>query len=313
MAYQAVAGARDALRFPPPGRLIDVGGHRLHIHCAGEGGPTVVIEGAGGGASAEWAVVRDAIAEMTQVCNYDRAGYGWSDPSPKPRTSQRIVEELHTLLERAEVPGPYVLVGHSLGGFNVRLFARTYPGDVAGLVLVDSSHGQQLLRIPGEVRMLQRQRRLLGVAGALAPFGVLRLATAAGLGRRVFGFATLPQGARERARALALQSHVTRTLHAELSAVEQSFAQSGDESRPLGDIPLAVLSRSERPADDGASDFYTSPEVQRAWSELQKELATSSTNSRHIIAERSGHYIHLDQPEVVIDATGWVVEQARQR
>ena len=140
VGYEAIMSAGDTERYPPAGRLVDVGGHRLHLHCAGDGSPTVIMEGGSGGNILHWMTVQPLIGMSTRVCAYDRAGMGWSEPGPLPRTPQRIVAELHTLLVAAGVPGPYVLVGHSLGGKYVRLYANEYPQDVAGMVLIDSRH-----------------------------------------------------------------------------------------------------------------------------------------------------------------------------
>jgi alpha/beta hydrolase fold len=126
-SYEAIAGGGDAHRYPPPGQLVDVGGERLHIDCVGEGSPTVVLESGLGGSSLDWRLVQPELGKTTRVCAYDRAGMGWSDPSPQPRTPRQIADELHTLLTHAGIAGPYVLVGHSLGGKNVRLFALTHP------------------------------------------------------------------------------------------------------------------------------------------------------------------------------------------
>ena len=141
----------------PIGQLVDVGGYRLHLACRGDGGPTVVMEAAIGETGLLWSLVQPAIAKTTRACVYDRAGLGWSDPSPRPRTAAVMVEELHALLGTAEVPGPYVLVGHSLGGLLVRLYAVRHPQEVAGLVLVDSAHEDQYRRAPREIRELLPQ------------------------------------------------------------------------------------------------------------------------------------------------------------
>src|SRR5215216_1696212 len=141
----------------PVGRLVDVGGYRLHLACQGEGSPTVVMEAAIGETGLLWSPVQPTVAQRTRACVYDRAGYGWSDPSPRPRTAAVMVEELHRLLGAAGVPGPYVLVGHSFGGLLVRLYAARYPQEVAGLVLVDSAHEQQHRRAPAEIRELAPQ------------------------------------------------------------------------------------------------------------------------------------------------------------
>ena len=128
-----------------------MGGYQLHIHCLGEGNPTVILEAALPGASAHWGWVQPDIATTTRVCAYDRAGMGWSDPGPEPRDAQTIASELHTLLDNARIEGPYVLVGHSFGGLYARMYTAQYPDEVAGMVLVDSTHPDQWTRLPPEV------------------------------------------------------------------------------------------------------------------------------------------------------------------
>src|SRR5437763_9389381 len=143
LSYQALASAVDASHYPPPGKLVDIGGYRLHINCTGTGSPTVILDAGLGGTSLDWSKVQPAVAHFTRVCSYDRAGYGWSDTGPGPRTSQQIVKELHLLLVHAQINGPYVLVGHSVGGLNMRLYAYRYPQEVAGMVLLDSTSEHQ--------------------------------------------------------------------------------------------------------------------------------------------------------------------------
>lgn len=135
----------------PPGKLVGVGGHQLYIHCIGEGSPTVVLDAGRGGSSNDWRNVQPDLAKFTRVCSYDRAGYGFSEPGPKPRTGQQIINELHKLLVNAGIEGPYVLVGHSSGGLHVRLYASQYPDEVVGMALIDPSHEDQRLRIPAEI------------------------------------------------------------------------------------------------------------------------------------------------------------------
>jgi hypothetical protein len=174
LLYQSIASAQDASSYPAPGKLIDVGGYRLHLYCTGTGrpgSPTVILDAAFGDTSLAWSKVQPSVASFTRVCSYDRAGYGWSDTSPLPRTARRVVTELHTLLTRAGVPGPYVLVGHSYGGLFVQLYAYTYPHEVAGLVLVDSVHEDQI-RYPA---LPIADGGALPICQALAPFGLGRL------------------------------------------------------------------------------------------------------------------------------------------
>ncbi|HZI74994.1 MAG TPA: alpha/beta hydrolase, partial [Gemmatimonadales bacterium] len=137
-SYESAAEAADVRAYPPPGQLVDVGGYRLHINCTGTGSPTVVIESGWGDMSAAWGWVQPEVAKTTRVCTYDRAGMGWSEASPEPRVAREYAKELHTLLANAHETGPYVLVGHSMGGFTVLVYAHDYPADVSGLVLVDS-------------------------------------------------------------------------------------------------------------------------------------------------------------------------------
>jgi len=144
--YQAIATELDKRNHPPPGQMVDVGGYRLHLYCVGknvEGSPTVILEHGLGATSAAWARVQPEIAQTTRVCAYDRAGMGWSDPGPAPRDAEHIVTELHSLLQNAGIPGPYVLVGWSFGGLYVRMYAGKYPTEVSGIVLLDSSHHDQ--------------------------------------------------------------------------------------------------------------------------------------------------------------------------
>src|SRR6266581_4367311 len=173
VVYQGITSAVDASMYPPPGRLVDVSGYRLHIHCTGSGGPgpAIILDAGNGGSSLDWSLVQPGVATFTRVCSYDRAGYGWSESGPTPRSSGRIVRELHTLLVNTGVPGPYVLVGHSFGGLNMRLYAYTYPQEVAGLVLVDSSHENN----PTARVAIQNGQSQLATCQRFAPFGIVRL------------------------------------------------------------------------------------------------------------------------------------------
>src|SRR5512139_3161821 len=150
--YEPMAEAADAKAYPPPGQLVDVGGYRLHIHCTGSGSPTVVIDAGLGDWSTSWGeTVQPGVAKTTRICTYDRAGMGWSDPGPLPRDAARFARELHTLLQNAQIPGPYILVGHSLGGLPVRVFAHDYAPEVAGVVLIESMNPNHFKETSAEV------------------------------------------------------------------------------------------------------------------------------------------------------------------
>ena len=295
--YQTVYAARDRAANPMPGQLVDIGGYRLHIYCAGQGSPTVIFDAGLGDSYMSWRKVQPQIARLTKVCSYDRAGLGYSDSSPRARTSKTIAEELHMLLRSAAIPAPYVLVGHSMGGFDVRLYASAYRGDVAGLVLVDSSHPEQQKRLPAAVNDLDagwvREQEFFELA---MPFGI----------PRVLGFC----GEDAEVRAAECNFHSVRESVKELKSVSESAAQAATAGS-LGDIPLAVLSSDpDRPQLDLPEDLVKP--TNDAWQQLQNELAQLSTRSTHTIVRNSGHYIQLDQPGAVIEAIKKVVKQVRE-
>ena len=149
--YQWAALRRDRRLNPMPGQLVDVGGYRMHIYCTGQGSPTVILDAGLGDTWLAWYKVQPLIARFTRVCSYDRAGMGWSDPSPKPRTVEVMARELHRLLRNAGVGPPYVLVGHSFGGMVVRMFAGLYRDDGAAVVLVDSVSPDQDQLLPRQL------------------------------------------------------------------------------------------------------------------------------------------------------------------
>jgi pimeloyl-ACP methyl ester carboxylesterase len=295
--YEAIAAGGDAKAYPPPGRLVDVGGYSLHIQCVGTGSPTVVLESGLGGMSLDWSLVQKEMGQTTQVCAYDRAGMGWSDPGPQPRNPDRIATDLHTLLANAGIAGPYVLVGHSVGGKNVRMFALQHPEEVAGMVLVDSR--SEVADSPGVSVAAQDLQPVTGSEWSL--YGILRRV---GLVRLIGASQSGPPTLSEQTRTeLALLGTGQRALDA---TAAESLAMTADNDQlkaapSLGDRPLIVLA-----ADDSMN---TVPR----WPEAQHQQAAMSTKGSVIVVEGSGHYIQLDHPEVVIDAVRQVVLQARGR
>lgn len=288
-AYEKVQEARDRSRYPAPGHLVDVGGRRMHILCRGNApGPTVVIEQGAASPSIVWRPVQDAIAKFARVCTYDRAGYQWSDPADSGRSIEDRVADLHAVLRAAAVPSPYILVGHSLGGLIVRRFARAYPDLVAGVVLVDSPDEPVVFR--DSLRPFYAQGiRMRQVLGVVARFGLLRL-----LGRHV-PMLMLPDGAEGYAlcvrptHAAAAADDMRALLNAP-DAVRQS-----EPPGSLGDRPLVVLAH-------GIPFPPMAAAMEEGWSEGLRRLSNLSTDSELITAEKSGHLIYLDQPELVVES-----------
>jgi pimeloyl-ACP methyl ester carboxylesterase len=266
--YQAIATQLDERAYPPPGKLVDVGGPRLHIRCAGQGTPTVILEAANLGMSAHWVRVQQQVAKTTRVCAYDRAGLGWSEPGPEPRDARQISSELHTLLANAaSIEGPYVLVGHSYGGLYARMYAARYPDEVAGVVLVDSSHPEQFTRSPEGWAMYEQIRRLGAVLPFLTRLGVIRLTN------YYPAHPDLPS--QQRAQIEAFNSstqHVVSTVE-EFRATPETAAQVRGTGN-LGEKPLAVVSAGEQPPD---------------WLEMQEELAALSSDSVHRVVNGATH------------------------
>ena len=266
--------------------------YRLHIECSGRGSPAVILDAGLGGSSLEWVFVVERLRPLTKVCTYDRAGYGGSDTGPLPRTSSRIVSELHRLLERAGVSPPYVLAGHSFGGYNMQLFARRYPALTAGLVLIDASHPEQVERFEAPPLNM--------VTAPNSRAGIVQFR------EQPPAHTALPPRLRSKIAEQAQRWKTRRTLSAELL----SFRDSAAEVRaapPLAATPLVVLSR-------GRQDGATTPRKQhfeRLWLELQSELAASSTVAVHLLALGAGHQLHVEQPDVVAYGIAMLVTRAR--
>ncbi|MDA2913335.1 alpha/beta hydrolase, partial [Acidobacteriia bacterium AH_259_A11_L15] len=282
MLYQILATQADRRNFPPPGKLVDVGGHRLHIHCVGEGRPTVVLETGALGMSALWGWVQPQVAVHTRVCSYDRAGLGWSEPGPEPRNAVRITGELRTLLINAGETPPYVFVGHSFGGLLVRVYADRYPEDVAGLVLVDSSHPDQGARLE-KVRGKQSkppslEARLFGLFPVLARVGVLRFGM-----RFTDRLDDLPPRQAAEFKAFLVVSSHQSAGKAEIAVWEETAAQAR-ATRPLGDLPLVVIS-----AEGDFRGTKTASLRRRVRLELHRELAALSSRGSHRILAGTTH------------------------
>jgi pimeloyl-ACP methyl ester carboxylesterase len=292
--YQMLADVRDRRRFPPPGRRVDVGGHCFHLTDQGAGSPTVIIVPALGDNVLVWARIQRALAGDTRVCVYDRPGLGWSDSPPRGRRSPGdMAAELHRLLTVAEIGPPYVLAAHSFGGIIARQFVTRYPGSVAGMVLIDSSHEGQARRLgdhwrdgPGMYlrRAAGRQAQALGLRRLAAASGLLHQLDA-DIAREV------PSENAAAARAIYLSSRHRRTVVQEILMMARFCGEPPD----LGSLPLTVLTAGTQPP---------------GWMHLQAELAALSANSKHVTVAGAGHYIHVDEPDLVTQSIRDLVARA---
>jgi pimeloyl-ACP methyl ester carboxylesterase len=257
------------------GQLVDVGPYRLHLECTGSRGPTVILEPGGGGSAASMGLITPSVASDSRVCVYDRAGRGWSDPAASPPDGAQIATDLHTLLDRAHVPGPYVLAGHSFGGLYVRTYAAKYPEDVAGLVLVDSTAAKNIPVSPPKAGSYSVLRHLSSLVATTSRLGVGRLIADT-------GFSDLPPRYRDDARATAATGKEMGGFLDEFGVANRSEAEAG-ELRSLDAKPLIVLTAEL--------------ENSKGWMAAQNEMATLSTNSLHRVEAGATHASFVDDPD----------------
>jgi pimeloyl-ACP methyl ester carboxylesterase len=322
-------GASQQLTSPPapPGKLINLGGYRLHLNCTGNKGPTVVLIAGAGDFSFDWSLVQPNISQFARVCSYDRAGFAWSDPGPIPRTMKQEAFELHTMLRAARIKGPYILVGHSIGGPVTRVYASQYPQEVAGIVLVDSLHEDTTLSVNGKLAHMRELAKPDPVPAAQT----LKSAPPKPATKEVLDqfqsnlksnppkigatFSKLPESIQ--AVRLWFLSQPPRAggggmdfLAEELRDIYDSRART---PYLLGNLPLVVLlpkgpySRPPRGVDADEWKRFNDEKRQQ-----KLDFPNLSHNSKLIFAENSGHHIHLDEPQVVIDAVRLIVETSRQ-
>jgi pimeloyl-ACP methyl ester carboxylesterase len=306
--YEQVMRWRAAREFPAQGRLLDVGGRRMQIDCRGSGTPTVVFEsGLDTMGSLSWSAVHDAIAATTRACAYSRAGVMWSESRTDRFEAEGEARDLHALLIAADERGPFVMVGHSLGGPYIMNFTRLFPQEVAGLVFVDASHPEQIERINQAVgKKLEGGEGLFKVASALSWTGIPRLVASHTENK------TIPAQTK-----LAEDAYLSRSLAAalqELQSLGATLATAG-QVRQLGERPIVVLTATKPlPPDALKSLKMTDEQGQRLkteWTAMHDEEASWSHHSRHELVPDATHYIQFDRPDVVIAAVREVVGNVR--
>jgi pimeloyl-ACP methyl ester carboxylesterase len=317
--YQRIGGRADRRDYPPLGRLVDVGGRRMHLVESGVGSPVVVLESGIAASCLNWTNIHAEVARFTRVCSYDRASLGWSDAAGTTRVTSHLIDELHELLKTAKVSGPYVLVGHSYGGMLVRAYAAKYPDEVAGLVLVDPLPAREWMRPTDEqgrilrwgIRLARRgallarlgivraSLRMLSAGGRTVPKLVARLSSGQAestLSRLVGEVQKMPRETWPMIQAHWCQPKGFLGMSEYFKYLPQSAAEAAACPEPSPDIPVVVLS---------ASNSTPGQLEERA------AMARHSSCGTHIVAEKSGHWIHLDEPGLVLGAIRDMVAHAK--
>jgi pimeloyl-ACP methyl ester carboxylesterase len=319
-----VCGATVALAVPPappapPGKLVDLGGHKLHVYCTGRGGPTVVVENGLGDFSFDWTLVQSRVSRFTRICTYDRAGYAWSDPGPKPRTFAQLNLELHDALAKLGEHGPFILVGHSFGAPVVRNFVRVYPAAVAGMVLVDAAHeglrvgigGGKTIRLgdgakgtnipPPHEETSASDKPTLRAEDLPEEFKTLDSM-----------YKVLPTDEQTRHLWAQRLPGVYDAQNSETQWSDEYFAKwlATPQAGVLGTIPVIVLSRADGGYRDGDSEIPAA-QMEKERKEGQAKLVVLSSNSKRVIVH-SGHNMNLEAPAEVSNAIREVVTAVRQ-
>jgi pimeloyl-ACP methyl ester carboxylesterase len=289
-AFNAAASYYFFWRHPAPGKIYNVGGYGMHLYCSGAGSPTVVLDAGLSNDSTIWAGVQPELSKITQVCSYDRAGFGWSEARPETRDARRLSDELHALLAAGGVNGPIILMGHSISGLYIRDYATRYPQNLVGLVFVDGSTPLQDARFPAELQEAEKKEfTLLREGEALSVLGVTRAmgqcAPEPGLGKDAGKMV-----AEDECRTSTLASSAQ-----ELAAVPESGEET-IHTGPFGDLPILIFSQDpEHSATIPGFSAEVAKELNTTWYGMQEDLKKLSTRSRRIVAKDSSHYVQIDR------------------
>ncbi|HEY0701761.1 MAG TPA: alpha/beta hydrolase [Candidatus Acidoferrales bacterium] len=304
-AFNAAASQYFFSRHPAPGKLYEVGGYQMHLNCTGQGSPTVVLDAGLGNDSLIWDNVQPELSKITEVCSYDRSGFGWSETRPGPRDARRLNDELHGLLNAAGVQGPVILMGHSISGMYIRDYAARYPQNLVGLVFVDGSTPLQDARFPAEIQLAEEKTG--------ADLRKLEWLSVLGLRREMGGCAPEEGFSKSAAKLLAEDQCRTSVLAAAMQELG-GVVQSGDETihtGPFGDLPILIFSQDPvQPATPGIS-AETGKAVSKTWNEMQEDLKKLSTRSRRIIAKGSSHFVQIDRVGMLNAEVGEFIRQVR--
>lgn len=308
--YEALGRRHAEARYPPRGKMVDIGGRRMHIDCRGTGSPTVIFEsGLGTGGTLDWTLVHDKIASFTRACAYDRAGIMWSDAKDTPQHAAAVADDLHATLKGAGITDPLVLVGHSIGGPYIRTYAGRHGDQVAGLVFVDGSHPDQVARLGKATHSDVHPKRaslLLHAASALSWTGIMR-----------FMMAGTADGKLPKEAVAGLGAYASRSVKGAAAELD-GFDRTMDDARAVrsfGDRPLIALTALAPFKPEELKTAKMTPEqgarFKQEWKTLHAEQAALSTRGRQRIVTDAGHYIQIDRPDAVIGAVRDVVDEVR--
>jgi pimeloyl-ACP methyl ester carboxylesterase len=306
LSVQYILTKIEDIRYPAPGKMVDIGGYSLHLYDTGSGpGPTIVLDMGLGGNMLYWSLVQPEIAKFARVVSYDRAGIGWSDKSPLPRTNENIAEELHILLHAANIPGPYILVGHSYAGIIARVYTNKYNKEVAGVILVDASNENQGPILPKPTDFLSK----LLYSPKFHPW--FKLSARIGL-HRIFH---LYNGHSDKfdkkiSRMMTAKNSSNKfidALLAEWKEFDTNLIDVQNKKYFLDDITLIVITAnmaiSKKSCALHGHDFPDPcVKAHKIWHELQHDLVTKSTNAKQIMAHNSAHVIQKYEPEIIVEA-----------
>ncbi len=308
--YEAFSRYNATRLYPPPGKLIDIGGRNMHLDCRGAGSPVVVFEaGLGSGGSVDWRLVQDRIAGFTRACSYDRAGIMWSDSKSTPQDGAAVADDLHTLLARAGITAPVVLVGHSIGGPYTTIYTAKYGHQVAGLVLVDPSHPDQVARMSAVAKADLNPRSHIGMVRALANLswmGVPRLLAA--------GSSSPKLPARASAEISAYSSHSIDGSLTEIDGFDRTLSEAR-ANHDFGNRPLIVLTAMAPYTPTQLKLLGLQPQdgarIKQVWRQMHSEMSHWSTRGQQRIVPDSGHYIQIDYPDTVVAAVRDMIGMVR--
>jgi pimeloyl-ACP methyl ester carboxylesterase len=289
-----VARQKLKQRFPPPGAMLELHGHRLHVRCEGQGPVTVVLEAGLNDFSLQWSRLQPLLAKETRTCSYDRAGLGWSDPSPNPPTIANAVKDLHAVVQSSSGHAPLILVGHSFGSLLVRMYAQHHPQNVKAIVLLDPANEFMAERISGYTEALESGAARFRSIAPAASLGLIALSTKSIPANLLRGEAL------QQYRAVVATGNFAKAAAAETAEMERNLqAMQAVPQTALVNIPVVIVSRGLSEQIPGLPD-ESAQTLERTWADLQTDLV-ERLHARQFIAERSGHSIQLIQPELVYE------------